>query len=800
MGAQVKPDKLTIHDLFQRERRYVVPLYQRAYVWNEEGQWEPLWEDIERQAEDCLASEGMVAKRSHFLGAIVLNVSKIVGSGVARSEVIDGQQRLTTLQIFIASLRDYAASVGSHHVAKLRRLTANEDEKVGSDGVFKVWPTNADRQLFKAVLSAGSPEELIKLLGVPAAKAPRIAAAYLYFYRQIASYVGTAAPEEAQEQRILSLLQALRTALQLVVIELEDGDDPQVIFETLNARGQPLLPSDLIRNYLFLNASSDPACDADALYENHWRPFDDQRVEIPVGGETRFWHIEERQGRLKRPRIDLFLFHYLVMQTEHELNIGQLFSEFRVWQSSQTWSVETLLRDLEFHSRNFRALMAPEGDDRVAQLAHRLKALDNSTVYPLLLYVLGLPSERLPVAARDQIFEDIESWLVRRFICGLTNKSYNRFFVALLAKLKRAEEGANLAEIVRTELGRSKEVTARWPSNEEFLAAWLSAPLYAKSRPDRSVMVLRALGEKMTTSKNEQQLLAGSLSVEHLLPQKGALTDYPYAEALPLAEGETEQRRRERLIHTVGNLTLLTGELNAAASNGPWPTKTAKIVADSDLRLNAWLRVDAPQTWSEADIVERGRGLFEYAMAIWSRPVVMTNDESAEDDEGSKGQWRWTEAEVLAAKRQAISDQLALRESVTLVTDGLARRRSGDDRVRAVMSISKRYEDRPDFPYWFAYHPDQDDYLGHAERGFFVLGCVDRDEAFAIPLDVLRPLVSLLNSTTRDETGKTHHHVHLVERDGDLALLLPKASTHLSVAPYRLLLSDVATSNDVASV
>ncbi len=162
----MKPDKLTVHDLFQRERRYTVPLYQRAYVWNKDEQWEPLWEDIERQAEACLESESQVAKRSHFLGAIVLNVAKIVGSGVARSEVIDGQQRLTTLQLFLAVLRDYADEVCSIHVAKLRRLTINEDEKDGSEGSFKVWPTNADRSAFRTVMTAGSLSAVMKAFGV----------------------------------------------------------------------------------------------------------------------------------------------------------------------------------------------------------------------------------------------------------------------------------------------------------------------------------------------------------------------------------------------------------------------------------------------------------------------------------------------------------------------------------------------------------------------------------------------------------------------------------------------------------
>src|SRR6185437_4716317 len=126
-----------------------VPLYQRAYVWNETEQWEPLWDDVQRQAEACIASKNGSPKRSHFLGAVVLNVQKIVGSAVARSKVIDGQQRLTTLQIFVAALRDFANEAESMHANKLKRLTVNEDEKFGSESSFKVWPTNADRPLFR---------------------------------------------------------------------------------------------------------------------------------------------------------------------------------------------------------------------------------------------------------------------------------------------------------------------------------------------------------------------------------------------------------------------------------------------------------------------------------------------------------------------------------------------------------------------------------------------------------------------------------------------------------------------------
>lgn len=790
----MKPDKLTIYDLFRRDRRYVVPLYQRAYVWSEQDQWEPLWDDVERQAEACLEHESLTSKRSHFLGAIVLNVAKIVGLGVARSEVIDGQQRLTTLQILIAAIRDYAVNAQSEVQAQLRRLTINEDEREASDGSFKVWPTNADRELFKLVMTAGSPESLLKQLERDAAQAPRIASAYLYFYGKVREFVAVAGDDpDDRGRRILGLVQALRTSLQLVVIELEDGDDPQVIFETLNARGQPLLPSDLIRNYIFMQAGADAGSDADALYDRYWRPFDDDRIDVAINGEDRFWHVEERQGRLTRPRIDLFLFHYLVMHADHDLSIGQLFREFRDWRDREPMPLEALLGDLKTYSAVFSRLIQPKGDDRVAIFARRLKSLDNSTVYPLLLHVLSLPTDRLSVASRDRMLDDLESWLVRRFICQFTNKNYNRFFASLLTKLQRAPAEADLSDIVRAELARSSDVTTAWPTDAEFLASWLTKPLYAKSRPDRSAMVLRAIEGQIRTRRNEAVRLPDMLSVEHLLPQRGSLVDYPFADPMPLGPNETPDRCRERILHTVGNLTLLTSELNSSVSNGPFPSKVAKIVADSDLRLNAWLRSDAPANWSELSITARGETLFESAIEIWARPAI--EPENVDDDDEaaarSKGVWNFTDAGLLKAKRSQIVSALGVRERAPLRAQTTSMHLSANGATRAVVAVSKRYEERGSFPYWYAYHPDWDAFLADAEQSFLLLGCMDREEAFALPRDVLLPLLDSLNTTTRAKTGKMHWHIHLVERPDGLALLLPKREEAFSVAPFALPLASV---------
>ncbi len=627
--------------MFEKERRYTVPLFQRAYVWTREDQWEPLWEDIERQARSCLIAlkEGGQVTTSHFLGAVVFNVAKVLGRGLARSEVIDGQQRLTTLQVFLAALRDFAEAANDDVADDAKRLTFNPARDVESEERFKVWPTNADREVFKKVMTAGSAEEVVRAIGTDPdgrnVQLPKLADAYRYFTETISDFVdgveeggedddqANALDDATPSDRLYAILHALKTTLQIVVIELEERDDPQVIFETLNARGQPLLPSDLIRNTVFLDASS-KGRDIELLYNNYWRHFDERRVkDRDHRGEDRFWHLVERQGRLTRPRIDLFVFHDLVVRTERDLNIGRLFREFRDWYTDSSSTTESYLSSLKRNSDHFAQLVVPSGNDRVSVFARRLRSLDTSTVYPILLLMLELTPDRLSPEDRNRIVADLESYLVRRFICGMTTKNYNRIFLSLLRQLKRAgKDGEDMARVARSELLKLTEPTVVWPSDNAFRNWWLNRPLYVKSRSDRSVMIIQALDDALRTSKSEAIVLSGDLTVEHLLPQEWE-AHYPLPGDLPLDEDETAEQRRQRLMNTVGNLTLLTGPLNASISNGPFDNKAREIGRLSDLRINALFRERQFDAWNEKDILKRGEELFERAKIVWPHPLTI---------------------------------------------------------------------------------------------------------------------------------------------------------------------------------
>lgn len=620
----MRPSKQSVFELFDRQRRYVVPLFQRPYVWSQEEQWEPLWEDILSKA---IHVPGERSPYPHFLGAVVLNQIKVFGKSLDAAEVIDGQQRLTTLQIFLAAFRDIAIETEARRLAdELTDLTANRHISEDSLERFKVWPTNADREHFRGVLAAGSRaviEDEYPTRGSKRAAAtrPRLVDAYLFFHDRIRAFMDGADDawvDGSPDRRLEDLFDAVRRRLQLVVIELEDEDDPQVIFETLNARGVPLLPSDLIRNFVFLRAARQEE-DQESLYEKWWRHYDEKPAEQHSGGDAAFWKREEKQGRFKRPRLDLFFQHYLTYATERDIALGHLFQSFREWWESPSTprSVGDELARFRQHSDVFADLLVPRGAGRIPLLAQRLKALDTSTAYPVLL--LLLVGRRADVVEEDLegILVDLESYLVRRMVCNLTTKNYNLFFRTLLRTFRDLPKISR--EDVRSHLLEAAGDSVRWPDDREFERAWLAQPLYRLFKSPRVSMLLQAIDLEQTTGRQEVLHLPVQLTVEHVMPV--AWREHwkePSAEGAVAESHETPHERRDRLIHTIGNLTLLTDKLNSAVSNAAYFTKRPSITEQSALRLNAYFqRIDE---WDEEAILARGRELFRSAQGIWPHP------------------------------------------------------------------------------------------------------------------------------------------------------------------------------------
>jgi hypothetical protein len=237
--------------------------------------------------------------------------------------------------------------------------------------------------------------------------------------------------------------------------------------------------------------------------------------------------------------------------------------------------------------------------------------LDTTTVIPLLLHVfdkLGKPEQ---AGSRRSILTDIESFMVRRLVSGLTAKSYNNFFLEAI-KLVAEADANQIGVILREYLLSQTSDTGRWPNDDEFQEEWRKVEVYRYLKPQmRLRMILEALElHKRSGDLTEENFLPKKkLSVEHIMPRG-------WAANWLLSEDTAEAKdAREALIHTFGNLTLVTSSLNSTLSNDPWSKKQKTLRKHSSLLLNADLQ--EADVWDEEAIKSRGKDLFKMAKKIW---------------------------------------------------------------------------------------------------------------------------------------------------------------------------------------
>lgn len=598
----MKPETNTLSELFRADVRYMVPLYQRPYVWKKDTHWRPLWQDVidvvERQADPALGTA------PHFLGAVVLDHQQTTPGEVTQRLVIDGQQRLATLQLLLSAVALEADHAKAAREARLlRNLTLNDPDVASGDARFKVWPTNANRAAFRAVMSPDSSN------GGPDDPTNTIHEAHAFFRRSARAWSRADHPnDEELVKRFDALRIALSSLLNLVSINLEPGDNAQVIFETLNARGTPLLAMDLVKNALFYRASL-AGLDTDALHDGSWQP--------QLGDD--YWRKEQRQGRLKRPRAELFLMHWLAMKLGRIVPATELFSEFRaeILDKTDPAAVGDLIEELCADAANVRSFDNQPAGSLEAGFFATLDALDTSTVLPVALLLFRTPD--VSTEQRRRALGAIESWLVRRMLAGLTAKNYNKTSADLLAAARRRPEAMD--QQIVDELSASSAAIATWPTDDALIRILVTRPMYGWVAQPRLVMVLSAIELERRRRSNKMEnvfTLPPKLTLEHLMPQK-------WREHWDTADDESDERSaedlklaRDAVLHRIGNLTLTSGPLNSSLSNSPWPTKAPALHAHSLLALNA--EVSAVPAWTIDDLNRRGYALAREICAIWPSP------------------------------------------------------------------------------------------------------------------------------------------------------------------------------------
>ena len=602
----MEPRKHTLAELFEGQLVYVVPSYQRLYVWNREDQWEPLWSDVEEMA-DALFQDALrrgaenvdqASVEAHFLGAVVLKMSGSTPDLSRQLRVIDGQQRLTTLQLLLAAaVNELDLSGLSAPANRLRELTSNSSRSGATgNGGFKIShhrrEVGHDYERFRDVMESALNGSSADSLDGPMADCFR--------FFQVAIHSWLTAKQDYASLAASALATTLIMKLSLVGIYLDPHEKEHIIFETLNARGEPLTEWDKIKNYLLYKADEEPGLDQEAFYEDYLDEFD------------RPWWRELVGRGAQRPRIDLFADYWLESRKVTPVAVRRVFREFQRHVDDLGGPLETMMQGFVRDADYFERYESPDAGDMTRERLFHNRRLNMAVgaFWPLLLRLQRMEA---PPSVRDRWFVALESYFVRRLITGYQARSYDQIALELLETLPAEDaDGSSIGDKILDRLLQYKESASIWPSDTEVSQAVLNRrlPLYAQR------LVLSAIEQSLITDRAAVQYVAPGLQVEHIMPRGWQRQTWPLPKNV---EQEYAVSKRDEAIGTLGNLTLLNGPLNASISNAAWDIKRSGIEESDNLFLNRRLLQEFPNAWTEDDIHGRGEWMSGVIVEIWPR-------------------------------------------------------------------------------------------------------------------------------------------------------------------------------------
>lgn len=565
----VAAQETNLQKILEGTSQYLVPLYQRPYQWGPDNLKE-LWRDVTQLAEDRIDDP----ETTHFIGSLVLApVPGGVAGSITRYLVVDGQQRLTTLTLLLAAIRDHLREQGNSTRRDTDRIHNQLLTNQYEDDPYrlKLLPTQADREAYAAVIDAAP----------TAGGDDNVGAAYRFFRARLAEPIDPDAPHD-----VVQIAQAVTSGLSVVSISTHPGDNVHRIFQSLNNTGLKLTQGDLLRNYLFMRLPTR----SNEVYRTHWLPLqnalvDNERI------ETLFW---------------LDLLHTKPQAKQTQTFAGQ---QARLEKLTTEDEIVTEIERIARLGHLYRLMLHPaeETDAAVRERLTRLAEWDSTTPAPLVLHLLVLrdrgdaTSEQV---ARALLY--IESLVVRRFLVGRATQGLNRLFPAAVQEL---DASLPVDEALHRYLSEGRK---HYATDDKLTEAVLTSPLYTTGRAaQRKTMMVWI--EQLFAAK--ERVAPESLTIEHVMPQ--TLAPQWRAELGASYGAENVDELHDRLVHTLGNLTL-TG-YNENLSNHDFDRKRELLQASS-LRMNQ--DIASHTTWGPKQIEQRGRDLALRIIAAWPGPVA----------------------------------------------------------------------------------------------------------------------------------------------------------------------------------
>jgi len=573
----MKAHETILQPVLEGTKQYVIPLFQRPYSWKY-NDWKTLWEDL-------LSVYSSENPRKHFLGALVSMPIEMSPAGVNKFLLIDGQQRVTTLFLILAAIRDLSNISGDYKLAEQINESYLINKWAEGTNLLKLFPSQTDRDEFSRIMHHKETAE----------STSNVAKAFRYFMNRLQGTDLSDSPINLQKMH-----QTLVQEIMVVNIVLDKEENPYLIFESLNAKGEPLTQADLVRNYLLMQIKD--TAEQEVAYQDFWLPM--QEI---LGNE-----------------LTNYIWRYLVKDANSAktIRLDEIYEEVKAKLSKANSSeVVDLLMDMHTFSGYYLILLEPEKYESNKEIARRLARLnrwDVKTTYPLLLNICRDYKENR-ISADDfcGVLDILESYVIRRAFCRYPTNALNKIFTGLYKNIDTTDPRKSISKYL---------LKRDWPSDYTFLDAWNRFPIYL-SGTSKCRLILESLEEKLADNKEPVNLLNPQISIEHIMPQT---LNEEWEQLL----GENALDIHDKYLHTIGNLTL-TGS-NSDLGNKSLLEKK-KIFEKSNFALNKDLAELI--IWSEQLIEQRAKKLGKLAVQIWKHPGVteeLENDGTAIKDPTGK--------------------------------------------------------------------------------------------------------------------------------------------------------------------
>lgn len=560
-----------------RNKVCVIPPFQRNYEWSR-IQCKELFEDIKKALE---------TNKNHYLGNIVYYIGRKNGATFSELVLVDGQQRITTILIFLCALRD----------------TMTDNEKVSNVSQYLLNSTSEDKYRMRLKQTSYDADTFIDLINK---KDPKNHDNNIY--KNYTNFVSWLKSETIKPEDFFDALEKL----QIVDVNLQIENDltaVQTVFEKINSTGTPLTPADLLRNYLLI---SDSVEEQERLYKEYWT---------------------EIENNIKTVNIPRFVRDYLVMKTYGDVIANETYFQFKNYIDENMLEKEYVLADMKKYSVFYSYLKFANSDEKnLNRIIVILKYLKADDVFPLYLYLI----ERMYSSDKKELCRILT--LVKDFILRYRIVTPSSGGGSLRAVIQKLIEKIDKKEIDFTydaiyfELSNSSALSGRFPTDDEFKKSLMQSN--EKNYKYARAVLLGIEYNESTRPPVEFE----DVTIEHLMPQ--TLSD---TWKQNLGGKDKAEEIYETYLNCIGNLTPLSQSCNSKISNLPWNQKKDKIdftgfaVSDSVKNIS---------DWNESEIIKRNKDLAERACKAITSPLPRTRKYRTSLDDFESGEYSASDIET----------------------------------------------------------------------------------------------------------------------------------------------------------